>query len=59
MSQFLGQHGERIMCHLTLIEPIARDVRAFSLFPSENELLLPPIVCFEIESVFDWLPVHS
>ncbi len=52
MSTFLGTDGERIMYNIELTEPIARDVRAFSLFPSENELLLPPNFSFEIVSTF-------
>jgi len=52
MSTFIGPEGERIMYDIELTEPIARDVRAFSLFPSENELLLPPNFSFEIVSTF-------
>ena len=37
---------------IKLVEPVARDLRAFSMFPQENELLLPPNFCFEIESIF-------
>ena len=39
MNDFLGQEGERIMYDIELTEPTARDIRPFSLFPSENELL--------------------
>ena len=45
MTTFLGASGERIMYNIELTEGTARDIRAFSLFPSENELLLPPNFC--------------
>ena len=53
MSTFLGKEGERIMYIIELTEPIARDVKPFSLFPAENELLVPPNFSFEIVSIFD------
>ena len=53
MSSFLGQEGERIMYNIELTEPIARDIKPFSLFPSENELLLPPGFSFEIVATFE------
>ena len=40
-------------CEGILAEPIARDVRDFSLFPSENELLLPLNFSFEVVSEFN------
>ena len=53
MNTFLGTEGERIMYDIELTEPLARDIRPFSLFPSENELLLPPNFSFEIVSTND------
>ena len=53
MNTFLGTEGERIMYDIELTEPLARDIRPFSVFPSENELLLPPNFSFEIVSTFD------
>ena len=42
------------MFQIQLTEPfVARDVRAFSVYPSENEVILPPNVSFEVVSVFD------
>ena len=43
MQTFLGGEGPRTMFHLEITEKMAvRDVQAFSLFPQENEVLLPP-----------------
>ena len=42
--------GQRTMIHLELTEPVGRDVSAFSLYPQECEVLLPPNVCFEVVS---------
>jgi len=53
MNAFLGTEGERIMYDIELTEPLARDIRPFSVFPSENELLLPPNFSYEIVSTFD------
>ena len=52
MTAFLGQEGERIMYDIELTEPLARDIRPFSVYPSENELLLPPGFSFEIVATF-------
>ena len=50
--RFLGEDGERVMFQIQLTEPfVARDVRAFSVYPSENEVILPPNVSFEVVSV--------
>ena len=53
METFVGTSGSRTLLTLELTEPIARSVTDFSLFPSENEVLLPPNVCFETVSHFD------
>mmetsp|Transcript_1031 Transcript_1031/g.1431 ORF Transcript_1031/g.1431 Transcript_1031/m.1431 type:complete len:931 (-) Transcript_1031:120-2912(-) len=53
MKTFLGDHGDRTLIQLELIERVARDIKDFSFYPSENELLLPPNVCFEYVSKFD------
>lgn len=51
-DSFLGQSGSRTMFMIELTDPfIARDVQMFSPFPGENEVLLPPGVCFEVTSV--------
>ena len=50
--RFLGEDGERVMFQIQLTEPfVARDVKAFSVYPSENEVILPPNVSFEVVSV--------
>jgi hypothetical protein len=53
MEKFLGSTGDRTMLQLELTEPVARDIRPFSMFPDENEILLPPNVQFEAVSRFD------
>ena len=54
MKDFLGATGPRTLFILQLAEPlVARDVRAFSIAPSENEILLPPNVRFEVVDSFD------
>ncbi|EOD21600.1 hypothetical protein EMIHUDRAFT_240965 [Emiliania huxleyi CCMP1516] len=45
--------GPRTMIHLELTEPVGRDVSAFSLYPQECEVLLPPNVCFEVVSQYN------
>ena len=51
MHTFLGETGTRVLFMIELVEPfVARDVQEFSLFPGENELLLPPNVSFEVKS---------
>ena len=45
--------GARTMIHLELTEPVGRDVSAFSLYPQECEVLLPPNVCFEVVSHYN------
>jgi len=52
MRTFLGDSGERYLYNIEMIEPSARDIRAFSLYPDENEILLPPNFCFDIVSVY-------
>ena len=53
MAGFVGTDGPRTMYTIQLIEPIARKVVAFSLYPQEDELLLPPNTGFEVVSSFD------
>ena len=53
MSTFVGQAGPRTLLTIALSEPVGRDVRDFSLFPKENEVLFPPNMCFEVVSHFD------
>ena len=50
MEVFLATSGQRTMIHLELTEPVGRDVSAFSLYPQECEVLLPPNICFEVVS---------
>lgn len=47
MNDFLGKSGNRTLVQVKLTEPIARDIKDFSLFPSEAEILLPPNVCLK------------
>ena len=42
--------GQRTMIHLELTEPVGRDVSAFSFYPQECEVLLPPNIRFEVVS---------
>jgi len=53
MQTFLGDQGDRTMIQIQLCESIARDIKDFSFFPSENELLLPPNISFEFTSKFN------
>merc|ERR1719272_2175672 len=53
MEIFMGQKGPRTLFQLELTERVGRDLRDFSLFPSENEILLPPNMQFEVVSRFD------
>ena len=45
--------GTRTMIHLELTEPVGRDVSAFSFYPQECEVLLPPNICFEVVSRYN------
>ena len=51
-EQFLGSSGHRVMLHLVLTEKHAKDIRDFSLFPKESEILLPPNMLFKVEGIF-------
>jgi len=51
MSEFLGKSGNRTLVQVKLTEPIARDIRDFSLFP-EAEVILPPNVYLKKVGVF-------
>ena len=53
METFVGQEGMRTMLTLQLTEPIGRKIADFSLFPEEDEVLLPPNICFEVASKFN------
>lgn len=53
MQTFMGTEGPRTLFTLELTESVGRDLRDFSLFPSENEILLPPNMQFEVVSRFD------
>lgn len=48
MQTFVGQDGPRTLMTIKMTEQIGRDVRDFSLYPGENEILYPPNLCFEI-----------
>lgn len=51
MTTFVGQTGPRTMCTIQLTgAAIGRDVRDFSLFPSENEIIFPPNFSFQVVS---------
>ena len=50
MEQFVGQTGPRTMMTIEVTESLGRDVRDFSLFPSENEILFPPNLSFAVVS---------
>eukprot|EP00900_Chrysochromulina_parva_P027429 jgi/Chrpa1/931/Chrysochromulina_OHIO_Genome00013918-RA len=53
MQTFVGQDGPRTLMTLKMTEQVGRDVRDFSLYPGENEILYPPNLCFEIVDSFD------
>ena len=53
MQTFVGQSGPRTLMTIKMTEQVGRDVRDFSLYPSENEILFPPNMCFEIVDSFD------
>lgn len=53
MQTFLGQSGPRTLMTIKLTEAVGRDLRDFSLYPGENEILLPPNMCFEVVDSFD------
>ena len=48
MQSFLGQDGPRTLFQLHLLPGMARSVHEFSLFPNENEVLLPVNVKFTV-----------
>ena len=52
MNEFVGDKGPRTMFNLELAQPLGRDLREFSLFPSENEILLPPNTQFKVVGRF-------
>ena len=53
MNSFLGQDGPRTLMNVELDSQWGRDLRDFSLLPSEEEILLPPNMMFEVTSVLD------
>jgi hypothetical protein len=53
MKTFLGTEGPRTLFQLTLFPGIARSIQDFSLFPNENEVLLPINVEFDVTSICD------
>eukprot|EP00900_Chrysochromulina_parva_P000078 jgi/Chrpa1/10070/Chrysochromulina_OHIO_Genome00017192-RA len=53
MQTFLGQSGPRTLITIKMVESSGRDVRDFSLYPGENEVLFPPNLCFEVVDSFD------
>jgi hypothetical protein len=53
LEAFVGPSGPRSLFHLKLTAPLARDIREFSLFPKENELLLPPNVLFVVDALLN------
>ena len=53
MNEFVGTVGDRTLFQLELTSHAGRDIRGFSLFPGENEVLLPPNLQFEAISRFE------
>ena len=53
MQTFVGQSGPRTLMTIQMAENSGRDVRDFSLYPGENEILFPPNMCFEVVDSFD------
>lgn len=53
MEDFLGPSGPRVMFNIELTEKVARDIKAFSVFPKENEVFLPPNISFKVVSAFN------
>jgi hypothetical protein len=57
MDTFLGQDGMRVKFDIQLAEPfVACDLRPFSLYPAENEVLLPPNTTFQVVSKYSPAP---
>lgn len=54
-KEFLGKEGGRTMWTivLDLKKPIARDIKNYSYFQSESELLIPPGTLFQVTSAAD------
>ena len=50
-QRFLGFAGDRTLFILNMAQQIGKDVYVFSLHSGENEVLLPPNLEFEVESV--------
>ena len=48
---FTGQAGPRVMFHLHMHSRCARNIRDFSMFPVENEIVLPPLMQFRVKGV--------
>jgi GTPase Era involved in 16S rRNA processing len=53
MQTFLGQSGPRTLMTIKMVENSGRDIRDFSLFPGENEILFPPNLCFKVVDSYD------
>jgi hypothetical protein len=53
MQTFLGQSGPRTLMTMKMVENSGRDIRDFSLYPGENEILFPPNLCFEVVDSYD------
>merc|ERR1712087_864064 len=51
MEDFIGNSGSRTIFQVELCEGTGRDVRHFSFFPTEAELLLPPNLSLRVVRV--------
>jgi hypothetical protein len=53
MQTFLGKSDPRTLMTIKMVESSGRDIRDFSLYPGENEILFPPNLCFEVVDSYD------
>eukprot|EP00667_Euglena_gracilis_P011768 EG_transcript_12036 len=52
-QRFVGTSGDRVLFYLEMKSGFARDIRRFSWYPAETEVLLPPGVSFKVKGVLD------
>ena len=50
-EEFTGKKGSRVLFMLHMRSCCGRDIKEFSMFPKESEVLLPPNVCFVVKAV--------
>jgi hypothetical protein len=53
-QQFTGKEGNRVLFQLQMRTACGRDIRDFSMYPGETEILLPPNVQFVVKGLNDF-----